>query len=77
MTKNVSIFVKQYTMYFLLGMLFAAIMALHVMVNGIHSNYGGIDRDGIYLCNGNYDFDTDTFTQYPLPLLFPSLVTDC
>ena len=48
--------------------------------SGVAWDWGGIELQGdpgIFICPGNYDPATDTFTPNPLAPMFPDLVTDC
>ena len=47
---------------------------------GIAWNWGGVEivpAPTLFICPGNYDFPTRTFTPNPLAPLFPELITDC
>ena len=47
---------------------------------GVAWNWGGVEvlpKPALFVCPGNYDFPTDTFTPNPIAPYFPELLTDC
>lgn len=52
----------------------------HNLNTGVAWNWGGVEvlpQPALFICPGNWNFETSSLDVNPLAELFPALVTDC